>query len=53
MIMLKNKINAFAGIISIIYFFTLSFPILKSMFSTEETKKTIKKEKWVEEPMLI
>lgn len=51
--MMKNKINVFAGLISIIYFFTLSFPILKSMFSTEEKEKTIKKEKWVEEPMLI
>lgn len=51
--MMKNKISVFAGIISMIYFFTLSFPILKSMFSTEEKKKTMKKEKWVEEPMLI
>jgi len=51
--MMKNKISIFAGIISIMYFLILSFPILKSMFSTEEKEKTIKKEKWVEEPMLI
>ena len=52
--MKTSRISIFAGILAIIYFLFLCFPLLKGLFSNKRKNySTTEESEWVEMPLMI